>query len=64
MSVTAAMPIADSSPLRCIRRVAWLSQFDSLEFIGGPLAQRAERRAFNPGVGGSSPSRPTTKSHV
>ncbi len=25
----------------------------------GPLAQRAERRAFNPGVGGSSPSRPT-----
>ena len=27
----------------------------------GPLAQRAERRAFNPGVGGSSPSGPTRK---
>src|SRR2546422_11319058 len=25
----------------------------------GPLAQRVERRAFNPGVGGSSPSGPT-----
>ena len=29
----------------------------------GPLAQRAERRAFNPGVGGSSPSGPTSKTH-
>ena len=28
------------------------------------LAQRVERRAFNPGVGGSSPSGPTTKPQV
>lgn len=31
--------------------------------VDGPLAQRVERRAFNPRVGGSSPSGPTSPRH-
>ena len=63
-SVTAEKPIAARASRHFTRCVAWFLQFDQIEFIRGPLAQRAERRAFNPGVGGSSPSRPTTELQV